>query len=1044
MSGKKSELPHTLIEAVKDGRAVVVLGAGASMECLNSAGQRPPSGEQLRDLLAKKFLGREKETRDLAMVAEMAISSGVGEPLVFEEVSKLLSGFSPSKAHISLADFRWRGLATTNYDQIIESAYSANSVAKQTCIPFVKDAEPYDDRLKTAMNPVPLLKLHGCLDHRLDRDIPLVLSHEHYHRLKANRTTLLERLKHWAQHSVIIFVGYRLADAHIRSLIYDIDPGRRPQWYIVAPGADDYDRKFWLTKNVEIIPEKFGSFMSLLEGQIPALFRSLPPRTPQESDPVRKFFRTNSAGSDRLVQSLATDLELIHSGISFDEVPPSLFYSGYDNGWCGIVRKYDFQRKSGEKILYDALDGASSTGQNFLLLHGPGGSGKTVSLRRAAYDAASALDEPVLWLKEAGALHPEVFEELYDLTGLRWVLFVDHVALHAEGVRHLLDRMKSKSIPITIVASERESDWSTYCDKLEKSHPPEIYWLRGLNEREAGDLVDLLDRHGCLGMLQAKPRQERIAAFLDQDRSDRQLLVALHELTRGKPFEDIVQEEYQRVQPDIARRLYLDVATMHQFRVTARAGAISRISGIRFEDFEARFFAPLRGMVRVIRDRYTGDHGYETRHSRVASIVFGTSCPTDSEKSHQFSRIITGLDAGYSSDKIILEGICKGRTLSSMFTDVDHGREIFLAAFDAAPRSAFLFQQGAIYEYTHPSGCLDRAQELAEMARSIDDNNHIYIHTLAEVARRKANNADSPIKADQLRAQARTYLNEIWIKNDARKDLTFCNLLIDEALDHLKSMSEESKDFEVIEFDSKVDAAVERLKRARQDHPSEAEFSAAEARLWQKLGESELAESSLEKAIKARPRNSGVFIRLARIKSKKLGLDQGISTLKEGLEKFPNDKALHFELAKAHLSSDEVDASIAQYCLRSSFSAEDHNFDARFLLAEFLFWQGEVDEAKSLFDTIDKRAPEGFRSSAPSANDVVTDKLGQFAGTVQRRKERFFFIRFGGYPDAVFAHMSSLRESEYEDLREGQSVKFRLRFNRKGPVAYDVRLASSI
>nr|WP_252734158.1 SIR2 family protein [Paracoccus marinaquae] len=104
----------------------------------------------------------------------MAISSGAGEPLVFEEVSKLLSGFSPSKAHISLADFRWRGLATTNYDQIIESAYSANSAAKQTCITFVKDAEPYDDRLKTAMNPVPLLKLHGCLDHRLDRDIPLV------------------------------------------------------------------------------------------------------------------------------------------------------------------------------------------------------------------------------------------------------------------------------------------------------------------------------------------------------------------------------------------------------------------------------------------------------------------------------------------------------------------------------------------------------------------------------------------------------------------------------------------------------------------------------------------------------------------------------------------------------------------------------------------------------------------------------------------------------------------------------------------------------
>jgi tetratricopeptide (TPR) repeat protein len=209
-------------------------------------------------------------------------------------------------------------------------------------------------------------------------------------------------------------------------------------------------------------------------------------------------------------------------------------------------------------------------------------------------------------------------------------------------------------------------------------------------------------------------------------------------------------------------------------------------------------------------------------------------------------------------------------------------------------------------------------------------------------------------------------------------------------------MSEDSNEVDVIEFDEKVDAAIDRLRRAQQDYPNEAEFAAAEARLWQSLGKSELAELSLERAIKARPRSSGVFVRLSRLKFNGTGLEYGIQVLKEGLEVFPNDKSLHFELAKAYLACREVNVVAVKFCLRSSFSAEDHSFDARFLLAEFLFWQGEVEEAKELFEYVNKRAPEGFRSGLPSGGDVVTEKLGEFIGTVQNRKARFFFIRFGG------------------------------------------------
>lgn len=1031
------QLPHVLVEAIKDHRAVIVFGAGASKECINSAGSKPPDGNQLRDHLARKFLGTKSEERDLATVAEMAIANGAGQTMVFEEIANQFSEFESSDAHQMLADFRWRGLATTNYDTLIEQGYAKNTAKKQVCLPFVKDAEPYDDRLRTVENPVPLLKLHGCINHRLDPDIPLVLSNEHYHRYQNNRVQLFNRLNQWAQASPLIFIGYRLADPHLRSLVYDIDPGKRPQWYIVSPGGDEHDQRLWSSLSVDVINGTFFEFMSALNDEVPELFRalSLPDETVEA--PYKRHFRSNDAGSDLLRNSFQVDFEYIHSGIPFDEVSPEKFYAGHDRGWCCIIRNYDFRRKAAENMLYAALDEVDERQQKIVLLQGSAGSGKTIALRRAAFDAATALDEIVIWLKDAGQPRAEVFEELFGLTGKRVLLFVDQISLHADAILVLLRRLADKNVPITIIASEREADWGSYCTELEEAYTPDLFTLRNLSEREAEDLVDLLERHNCLGQLQSKSKDDRIAAFLDEDRADRQLLVALHELTQGKPFERIILEEFDRISPEAARQLYLDIATLHQFGVIARAGAISRISGIRFKDFEEEFFAPLRDIVNVVIDPYTGDKGYEARHTRVSRILFGVACPEDDDKARQLSRILTGLDAGFSSDKRVIENTCKGRVLAQEFSSVEAAREIFSTAIAALPNSAFLYQQAAILEYLHRDGSLDRAQEYAETAREIDDNNHIYIHTLAEVARRQANATSSKVLSERLRAQSRSYLNEIWLK-DARKDLSFCRLLIDEAMELLRNLPENAKDHELVEFDDKVAEAVERLKRAQQDFPGEAEFPSAEGQLWQRLGESERASSAFQKAISIRPRNTGAFARLSRIQKASGSQQEASSTLEKALERFPEDKNMHLQMALLKFDMGGDVSPEAEFHFRSSFGPGDHNFDARFLFAEFLFWMGKTADAKSLFDEIHAKAPMGFRKSAPASDDVVTSKLGEFAGTIESVKDRYFFVRFGGYPIAVFAHMSSLVDLNFEDLQAGMPVMFKLRFNRKGPVAVAV------
>lgn len=77
---------------MKNGRAVLFLGAGASKECKNAKGDTPPNANQLRDIISMKYMGKMMPNRTVMTVAEMAIESGAGSNLVFETVNTAFQG----------------------------------------------------------------------------------------------------------------------------------------------------------------------------------------------------------------------------------------------------------------------------------------------------------------------------------------------------------------------------------------------------------------------------------------------------------------------------------------------------------------------------------------------------------------------------------------------------------------------------------------------------------------------------------------------------------------------------------------------------------------------------------------------------------------------------------------------------------------------------------------------------------------------------------------------------------------------------------------
>ena len=112
-------LPPPLVSALKDRRVVLFLGAGASLEAKNTSRAKPPTGDELRDLLCDRFFAGDYKSYDLASAADFAVERH-GSIIVNQFIQETLDPLLPSKPHLDITRFFWSAIATTNYDLLIE------------------------------------------------------------------------------------------------------------------------------------------------------------------------------------------------------------------------------------------------------------------------------------------------------------------------------------------------------------------------------------------------------------------------------------------------------------------------------------------------------------------------------------------------------------------------------------------------------------------------------------------------------------------------------------------------------------------------------------------------------------------------------------------------------------------------------------------------------------------------------------------------------------------------------------------------------------
>lgn len=1025
------QVPHHLVEQIRAGKVVLFLGAGASRGAKSpQAPIDPPPGKELGRLLWKKFLGDAPEDKSLMVIGEYCITE-TDLRTVQQYIAEIFGRFVPSSTQKAISDFKWAALVTTNYDQIIERAYAENPNRLQQPVAILRTTDRVDHELR-APNTVALLKLHGCISMANEVQYPMILTIDQYITHRQGREKLFSRFQEYAGEYSVLYVGYQIEDPDLRAILLELTSAdmSRPRHYVVTPHPSDRDVRMWEKKNIQALAGTFDEFMEELQKQIPSALRGA--SFTAITHPIAKKFVSHDVPSEDLLAFLENDAMYLFPGMTSDAPNAHAFFRGASYGWSAIIAGYDAKRNLTDTILSEVIlldESSRPRTSDFYLIKGYAGTGKTVFLKRIAYEAAVTFEKSVLYLRSDARLNIGPITELCRLLGERLYLFIDGVSRRGGEVAAFIRAARTAKLALTIISAERTNEWNVDGGEL-SSLLDESHQLRALSLLEIDGILQKLEEFNCLGDLQNKDTDQRRQAFLSY--ADRQLLVALYEITSGAEFPDIVFNEYRNISSDRARRIYLVVCALNRMNVPVRAGLVHRLTGVSFTEFKRDFFGPLESIVLTEEYKPALDMAYRARHPWVAQIVFERALPMEADRFDLYISILKEIDIGYTPDRAAFRESIRARNLRELFSEPLRVEEIYKVAETASPDDGYHYQQWAIYEMKRVNPNLRRAYDLLSHARTLMPHDRSITHTISELEMLRGASAKTEVERKLHLEQARQYAVSLTGANSdsGHGYVTLVKLAMDRLRDALQKGNLDDED--VTALTKEVEQV---LTSGLQKFGNDEYLLAAEADFSHLLNNDERATKALTKAIVKNPSSAFVARSLARLLEAKGDVGEARRVLDGALRVAPGDKALNASLAGLLERSFPAETSTAEKCWRRSFTEGDTNYSSQFKYARRLYLNDKAEDSLVVFSRLKLARVPFDEKVAISGHIRDNGKLRMFEGTVTHMEADHAWITPFGQQRTIYLHYSNVDGPKWLSLRRGDAVSFHIGFNFMGPAA---------
>lgn len=863
--------------------------------------------------------------------------------------------------------------------------------------------------------------------------MPLILSTEQYINYQSNRNRLFSKLLELASDYSILFVGYSHQDINIRTILQELTGLKdgRPRSYILKPDIDQVEARYWEERKITAIKSGYEDFIKKVAINIPENNRKLSVFRPDVDKPIFKKFQLDvheSKPTESLISFIEKESDYVHSAIASQDTVPKAFYMGYFENWDPILKNLDVDRGEKDRLLTQLIFEDKYQKDDkvfFFLIKGYAGSGKSVLLKRVAWEAAVEFDKFCIFIKKNTSLRFEPIIELYNYVKERIYIFIDNSIENEKGIITLIEKAERNKIPISIISTERNNVWNEDSDL--KNYTDEEFSLSYLSPKEIDNLILKLEKHDALGYLKTKTLDER--KYELKEKAGRVLLVALHEATAGKPFEDIVLDEYKQLSSEQSKSLYLTVSILHRLGSEARAGLINRIHGINFNEFKENFFQPLEFIVFSEENFIIGDVVYKTRHPHIAEIIFETVLINEQSRYDEYIKILSFLDPDFKSDYKAFISMTNARQLLSVFRDPRHIRNLFDVAEERNPENPMLLQQKAIFEMQSKDGHFPTAEAFLREAHRIAPADPLISHSFAELYLKRADISTNSIEKSKFLSSANSLCNKI-IKKHTNRVYPY-HTLLKIGLIKLSDVLEKNDPTSIEAIIKEIE---KQLSTTKQKFTDDNFLLEIESRFNRLINNEPKAVELLKKAHNLNKATPFIAIRYAKTLENSGKLEEALIVLKDTLELNPNDRDVNFKYAHLLSVTDHSNEKDILHYYRRSFTKGDSRYEAQFWYARALYIFNEIDESKEIFEHLSYARVSPDKKNTPRGYLKCNGNLVLFKGTITRQESSFAFVTRDLLGDDIFIYRYS-EKRDWDTFTVGTKISFNLSFNFKGAIA---------
>ncbi len=475
-----------IIDLMKTKHTSLFLGAGSSIPLGG------PSGGELLNYLKKHYSDIEFSYGDNFFdVCKDIIDSGKYSRIDLQTIIfRYLNGLFPNEQLIDLVNLPWKTIFTTNYDVVIERIPEER--LKNKIINVIKENHP-----KIKFNKIGLLnyiKILGSIDRPYREEGYPILTRTEFTTSFERRRMYYYTLTDCIREGSIIFIGYSFRDNLVFEIFEEIlettGINALRESYAIIPGSlDDKTRRMFEKFHIIHIKGTLDEFIKNANEQFLNYdFTSIPS---EKILHVLGFPIEVPMTLENQCEEYFSILDQHFTISAYNDIKK--FYNGEDSSYYPFLQNWDFQReiytfngalkpqlcklfgdkvKDGIKnrIFRDFLD-PSPENNSRILLTGPAGSGKTIILKRLAFDWYTK-GQPVVFIRPKGPTLDYILLDSFiehvekyikknkfgtSISRPRFLIICDNCGQMFQEYDKMYKHLTSRGKLITVVLSDREN-----------------------------------------------------------------------------------------------------------------------------------------------------------------------------------------------------------------------------------------------------------------------------------------------------------------------------------------------------------------------------------------------------------------------------------------------------------------------------------------------------------------------------------------------------------------------------------------------------------